>query len=168
MTVRAMRLEGLKPLVVGAMACLAMGSAQAYDDVLGPLAPLDSAFEVGVGFPQPTFLDTLSFSLSAPVAGSFTVKGQGLIIPGFLTLMPATDLTFALYKGGVALTGFGASFSGLNLSAGDDYSFLVAGKSGGYHVTWSLSPVPEPESIALALAGVAVVGATARRRWTQG
>ena len=32
--------------------------------------------------------------------------------------MPATDLTFALYKGGVDLTGFGTSFSGLNLLAG--------------------------------------------------
>lgn len=155
----------VKPVVAGVLACLAMGSAQAYDDALGPLAPLDSTFEVGVGFPKPTFLDTLSFSLTAAVAGSFTIKGQGLAIPGFLTLMPATDLTFALYKGGADLTGFGTSFSGLSLLAGDDYSFKVTGQSGGYHLSWNLSPaVPEPASLSLALAGFAVVGATVRRR----
>lgn len=165
MKVRPDRWGSLKPVLAGVLACGAMGSAQAYDDALGPLAPLDSVFEVGAGFPKPTFLDTLSFSLTAPVEGSFTIKGQGLVIPGFLTLMPATDLTFALYKGDVDLTGFGTSFSGLSLLAGDDYSFKVAGKSGGYHVTWCLTPaVPEPESLALALAGVAIVGATARRR----
>lgn len=165
MKVHLDRWGALKPVLAGVLACVTMGQAHAYDDALGPLAPLDSAFEVGVGFPKATFLDTLTFSLTAPVEGSFTIKGQGLVIPGFLTLMPATDLTFALYKGGVDLTGFGTSFSGLNLLAGDDYSFKVAGKSGGYHVTWCLTPaVPEPASWALALAGIGLVGVTARRR----
>ena len=70
--------------------------------------------------------------------------------------MPATALTFAIYKGGADLTGWGTSFSGLDLLAGSDYSFKVKGLSGGYKVTWALAPaVPEPETLALALAGVA-------------
>ena len=55
MTVRAMQGGALKPLVAGVMACLAMSSVQAFNDDLGPLAPLDSRFEVGAGFPKPTF-----------------------------------------------------------------------------------------------------------------
>ncbi|MDE2078133.1 MAG: PEP-CTERM sorting domain-containing protein, partial [Burkholderiales bacterium] len=55
----------------------------------------------------------------------------------------------------------------LHLAAGSDYSFEVMGKPGLYHVTWCLSPVPEPETLALALAGAAMVVGTARRRWSQ-
>ncbi len=168
MTVRAVQGGALKPLVAAVMAFASVGAAQAASTSLGPLAPLDSVYEVGFGFPAPGFTDTLTFSLATPMEGSFTVKGQGLVIPGFFSLAPATDLSFAIYKGGTALTAWGTAFNGLDLAAGTDYSFVVKGKSGGYLVTWSLSPVPEPESIALALAGVAVVGATARRRWTQG
>ncbi|MEN9452595.1 MAG: hypothetical protein RLZZ369_1654 [Pseudomonadota bacterium] len=165
MAVHVNRWSGLKPVVAGVLACASWGAAHAFDDALGSLAPLSSTFEVGVGFPNPTFLDTLSFTLDAPVEGSFALEGQGLVIPGFLALMPATTLTFAIYKGGADLTGWGTSFSGLDLLAGSDYSFKVKGLSGGYKVTWALAPaVPEPETLALALAGVAVIGATARRR----
>jgi hypothetical protein len=165
MAVHVNRWSALKPVVAGVLACASWGAAQATSHDLSTLAPLDSTFEVGIGFPAPTFLDTLSFSLAAPVEGSFVLKGQGLVIPGFFSLMPATDLTFAIYKGGADLTGWGTSFSGLDLLAGSDYSFKVKGLSGGYKLTWALAPaVPEPETLALALAGVAVIGATTRRR----
>ena len=39
---------------------------------------MSSTFEVGVGFPNPTFLDTLSFTLDAPVEGSFALLKRGL------------------------------------------------------------------------------------------
>ena len=167
MAVHVNRWSALKPVVAGVLACASWGVAQAASHDLGVLAPLDSTFEVGFGFPAPTFDDSLSFSLAAPVEGDFVLKGQGLVIPGFFSLSPASGLTFAIYKGGADLTGWGTSFSGLDLLAGSDYSFKVKGLSGGYKVTWALAPaVPEPESLALALAGLAVMGVTVRRRLT--
>lgn len=166
MAVQTVRRYGLKPLVAGMLAGCAMSSVWAFDDDLGALAPLDSAYELGLG--KPTFLDTLTFSLNSPMDGSFVVKGRGFSLPGLPVVIPAAkDLSFAMFKGGINLTGFGASFSGLHLAAGSDYSFEVMGKSGLYHVTWCLSPVPEPETLALALAGAAMVVGTARRRWSQ-
>lgn len=52
-----------------------------------------------------------------------------------------------------------------NLAAGS-YTFTVKGQSlgGGYTGTISVTPVPEPESIAMMLAGLGVVGAVAARR----
>lgn len=166
MAVQFERWRGLKPLALGLLVSGTMSAAHAFDDDLGLLAPLDSAYELGLG--RPLFSDTLTFSLSAPMQGSFVVKGQGFALPGLPLVIPAAkDLSFAIFKGGVNLTGFGASFAGLNLAAGSDYSFAVVGKPGLYHVTWSLTPVPEPASMALALAGVALVVGVTRRRWTQ-
>ena len=153
----------IRSTVVGAMAALAVcSSAHAFTAVLGDLSTKPSpgsAIFLGLY----SFDDTLEFSLSSPSFASFTVQPQelnlGFIIPG------ATGVTFSLYKGLDLLAGPGTSFAGLSLAAGSDYSFKVAGTTSGlYSVNWYLSPVPEPESYALALAGLGAVGTLMRRR----
>ena len=144
--------------------CMASPAAHAMSGDLGDLPELGSTYTIGWDFFKPTFTDTLSFDLSAPAKGSFVLAGQALPIPMLATIPAASGLSMTIYKGGGAVTGAGATFSGLNLAAGTDYSFVVSGMPGGYKVTWALSPVPEPESLALVLAGLGVIGVAARRR----
>lgn len=151
-----------KSWLVAAMAGLSIASAHAADADLGVLAPsLSSTFQVGVGTP---FDDTLSFDLLTDVTASFTGKGEGFVIPGVLSLSASPDMSFAIYKGGVALTGWGTSFSSLSLAAGTDYAFMVKGSSGGYSVTWSVTPVPEAGSLAMVIGGLGVAASVVRRR----
>lgn len=154
--------------VAGAAAvlCMASPAAHALSSDLGALPSLGSTYTIGWDFFSPTFTDTLSFDLSAPAKGSFVLAGQALPIPMLATIPAASGLSMTLYKGGVAVSGTGTAFSGLNLAAGSDYSFVVSGTPGGYKVTWALSPVPEPESLALVLAGLGVICVAARRRWS--
>ena len=149
--------------MLGAMAALAVcSSAQAFTKSIGDLSAMPSpgsAIYLGLA----SIDDTLLFSLSSPSLASFTIQPQtldlGFIIPG------ATGVSFSLYKGADLLAGPGTSFSGLSLSAGSDYSFKIKGTTSGlYSVNWYLSPVPEPESYALALAGVGAVISLMRRR----
>ncbi|HET8871620.1 MAG TPA: hypothetical protein VFM48_14325, partial [Aquabacterium sp.] len=112
MTVQIRSGKCLRAIAAAALVWGVTPAAQAFDDSLGVLTPLDSAFELGLG--KPLFFDTLTFELDAPVAGSFAVKGKGFSLPGVpVVIPPAKDLTFAIYKGGVNLTGFGTAFSGL-------------------------------------------------------
>jgi hypothetical protein len=162
---KVVSLTRLKSVAFAALVAASVPSAQAYSGALGSLTPsLSSTLQVGVGFPSPTFTDSLSFTLDTAVTASFTAKGQSLEIPGVFTLWPASGLTFAVYKGSTELTPFSTGFYDLKLDAGTDYSFVVKGVSGGYTVTWALSAVPEPQSLALLCGGLAVVGSVARRR----
>lgn len=148
-------------LAAVSLAAASLGSAHAASDALGSLSALGSTFEVGIGSP---FLDILTFTLDTDVTASFVAAGEGFTIPGLLTLSASPDVTFAVYKGDTALTGFDTAFTGLSLLAGADYSFKVKGSTGGYTVTWSTTAVPEPESVALALGGLAVAGFLTSRR----
>lgn len=154
--------------LTAALALACMPAAHAADAILGELTPsLSSTFQIGFDAPMPVFLDALSFTLATDVTASFSAKGQGFSIPGLLTLTGSPDVTFAVYKGATALTGFGTTFTDLSLSAGADYAFLVQGSTGGYSVTWSVTPVPEPGVMAMVLAGAAAVGSLTRRRKPQ-
>ncbi len=157
----------IRSTVVGAMAALAVcSSAHAFTTSIGDLQTQvspGSAMFLG----QFSFNDTIGFSLSAPTMAAFAVQGQtlnlGYIIPA------AGSLSLSIYKGATLLAGPGVSFSGLSLMAGDDYSFQVAGSGSGlYSVNWYLSPVPEPQSYALALAGLGAIGMLMRRRRSDG
>lgn len=76
-----------------------------------------------------------------------------------------------LLSGGLPLTGTAVLFQNVSLAAGATYALEfrgvingLAGGSYGGNVNIVPSPVPEPNSLALLLAGVAVVGAVSRRR----
>lgn len=68
-----------------------------------------------------------------------------------------------------ATAGQSVTLNNVTLNAGGNYAYVVAGTDtgalgGSYVLTASAAPVPEPETYALFLAGLAAVGFVARRR----
>lgn len=111
---------------------------------------------------------TYQFTLPVPAIDSL-----GSIFASF-TKTQGYDLTSVVFQGtGIPVASF--SFQGVTtdfvtlfegpLAAGT-YSFTVKGKSlgGAYAGSISVTPVPEPQTLALMLAGLGVVGAVAARR----
>lgn len=152
----------LKATVIGVMLSMSMGAAQAVSGAIGDLGGLSnpgSKTTLGLGW----FTDIMTFSLTAPTLASFAVQSQPLDL-GVFVIPGASGLQFSLYQGVSMLAGPGASFTGLSLSAGADYSFKITGYTGVYSVNWAVSPVPEPQALVLALAGLGVMGGLVRRR----
>lgn len=108
-----------------------------------------------------SFFDTYTFSLS----------GLSSVETYLTNVLPSTSLTgsFALYSTtGLVAEGSFSSPITATLAAGD-YSYLVFGTSGAstgyYSLASTVTPVPEPETYALFLAGLGAIGfLTARRR----
>lgn len=128
---------------------------------LGSEAELFGAIKYGTG----SFSDGYNFSLDSlsSVSGSVSQAFFGAVSFSSVTIGGTT----------VALnptnTGYGFSFA--NLAAGN-YTLTVQGLTGDrmsmYTGSVMAQPVPEPESIAMLLAGLGVVGAAvARRRKTR-
>lgn len=126
-----------------------------------------------------TFSDWFSFSL--PPASNGT--GAGVVISSWVNNLPNWNFfnvefsAFDLYES-ANLVGSGSTGSVLSTLAFNgqavpgNYSLNVAGhkitttQSGGYSgsVTVGPAPVPEPETYAMLLAGIGLIGFTARRR----
>lgn len=104
----------------------------------------DVAVLLGNNFSRPSF-----------AIGSFAASGSGGSLPG------SVDLSLFQYDSYQTLNGAGSLSSGT-------YSVHVTGTSKRantiYSFTVDVAPVPEPETYALLLAGLGVVGAVARRR----
>jgi len=115
-----------------------------------------------------TFEDSFTFnvtSLSSLVGG----VGSRDLDFGFVTVQALNFSELSLTGPGlnVSYTGNAATFSATSLGVGS-YTLTVKGAapSGGglYSLYGNLAPVPEPESYAMFLAGLGIVGAVARRR----
>jgi hypothetical protein len=105
-----------------------------------------------------TFANPYTFTVGGPSALEGDTNSSGVTWFGVLLQNPAQKYT-ALDTN----PDDGFSFSGLS-SGTYSLTFLGAG-TGGYGGYYTLSTVvPEPESVALVLAGLAVVGAAARGR----
>ena len=82
---------------------------------------------------------------------------------------PIANLTTSLYKGGALQgTATGSTFTFSNLGSGT-YSLWASGQvlGGGFNLViaqYDVTPVPEPESYAMLLAGLGAMGVIARRR----
>jgi hypothetical protein len=121
---------------------------------------------------QGTFDDTYTFSLPGSFSGvtggylGFDFDGSGLNT--FLTVgqgTPGAGLMVSLpintTMGGVDVASYQSTFS---LTPGGSYWFKLSGSGDLASYTVTLAPVPEPETYALLLAGLGLMGAVARRR----
>ncbi len=119
-----------------------------------------------------SFTDQFNFSTTMMgdlTADIFSLAGNarnGLDISGFSLY----SLTGELMAGSMLSTGatdqWSLSYTGL---AAGDYSIRVSGSvvsnaAGKYYANIALAPVPEPETYAMMLAGLGLLGFTARRR----
>ncbi|MBZ8140332.1 hypothetical protein CLD22_10525 [Rubrivivax gelatinosus] len=151
----------LKPLAAAALLATSLSSFAATD--LGTLGTDPVFFNgTGSGFVFDTFTFTLSelsnlridvTDLKFPSSWSFSNLGIALLDESFATLGSATAAN-------------GLSFSGL---AAGTYALALTGFTNGtyggaYAGVLAAAPVPEPETYALMLAGLGIVGFIASRR----
>lgn len=121
---------------------------------------------------QGTFEDVYTFNLPGSFSGvtggylGFDFDGSGLTT--FLTVgqgTPGAGLMVSLpinsTLGGVDVASYQSTFS---LTPGGSYWFKLSGSGDLASYTVTLAPVPEPETYALLLAGLGLMGAVARRR----
>jgi hypothetical protein len=116
-----------------------------------------------------SFADSFSFSLPKTSDLSGFLGPLNLRFAGFKA-ENISNLTLSLFKTGTNTPiGSGNSFTVLTQPSGN-YSGVItgtilAGQNGGYYgnVTASVSPVPEPETYLMMLAGLAVLGVAAAR-----
>ena len=140
-------------LIAAAALALAAG-APAYAS--GPLGTLGTSF-IGANVSGWPWTDGYSFSLAA--AGD--LLGQTVATSGI------TGYSVTLYDSTFAAIGTDttpAAFSFAGLGAGTYYLTFVGTGTGSYGGTLEVSAVPEPETYALMLAGLGVVGFMAARR----
>ncbi|CAN5175074.1 hypothetical protein BH11PSE10_BH11PSE10_13200 [soil metagenome] len=160
----------LKPLVAASLVALASIGAQAITTNWGAHDPLEpgGAFSLG-GFIDDTYQFTLGSSYMVS-SSTYTLFG---------TIAPATYSLWTLGGDGLVGTADDVGLGGwtfnatptvhtLTLGAGS-YYYSVFGKSltpAAYAIASSIAaaPVPEPETYAMLLAGLGVVGFVASRR----
>lgn len=170
-----------KSIVAAALFAFTAGGALAqfsntYNIGTMPLTPPSPPFAQTVTVPLGSFNDrwNFTFPLTGAVASSSTIS---LDLP---PLMSITGLQLSLFNAsnnqllatGVQ-SGQSATLNSFPLTGGQNYYYVVSGNatglgggnlSGAYTMIASASPVPEPETYALFLAGLAAIGFVARRR----
>lgn len=129
---------------------------------------------VGVG----SFSDKWIFDITTPMVSGGSVSNLNIFIQGMGSLYNIDGLSVKLFDNTntllVDLDSFASSTANFKTGSGpfapaNDYYFTVSGNgngiSGGNYVfAVSTLPVPEPETYAMLLAGLGLIGAVARRR----
>jgi hypothetical protein len=163
----------MKLKTLAAAAVLAMGTSSAFaadivfDAGAIPVAPgmfyhLFNHEEVG------TFEDTITFSITAGTLSS-SANPLNVVLKG-VNASNIDNLQYTLWSGSTSLGTFMGNNTTYNsaLPAGD-YVVKITGNANGmfggtYGVDMQLAPVPEPETYAMLLAGLGLVGFMSRRR----
>ena len=156
-----------------AVSALAAGSAQAVTKNAGTISGnYTTVFNVSPGV---TFDDTINFSIAGPSTLTGTAASLTLSF-GTLSLLDIAGLEVNVWNNShpYGSTNFG-SFAGgtgsytFNLPTAGNYHVDITGTATGafggtYAVGLQVAAVPEPETYAMLLAGLGVMGAIARRR----
>jgi hypothetical protein len=164
----------VKKLLVSALLLGAFAGAQAnavYD--LGTLNVGKTEFQYLVSNATPSassisFEDIINFNLLDASSGEFGADPIRLKV-GRKLLLNITDMAISLYKQGEAPSlGSGLDFTVNTLPAGD-YYLRVSGSANGtlggiYDGEIEISPVPEPATWSLLIAGLTILGFMAYRR----
>lgn len=162
----------MKKLAAAMLLALGAAGAQAAPYSLGTLGTASGTYNV-----TGTFEDIFNFTISSPnnlftsIVQNLPKKEVGDVI---VTIYDIENLAASLY-GGFDASGTALGYSSGMLSAGN-YSLKITGTGIGAGVgtdgsagQYSLftQAVPEPESYAMFLAGLGLMGAIARRRRVQ-
>lgn len=141
---------------------------------VGTNNPAQGAFTDRWNFTFPTTGALASANTISITIGDSSITGLGLRLFS-LTGTPAANgslqgLGLGTLLGTGTSTSAGITLNNIALTPGQRYAYVVSGtdvsstNGGFYTMTASASPVPEPETYALFLAGLAAVGFVARRR----
>lgn len=150
-------------LVLASVLALAGASAQAFTASWDSTDPL--YLTQSYSLKNSVFSDTITFSLASladvEVSGISNNFGSFGITGGTIELFTSAGSKV----GGISFAS-GTTFD--SLLAGD-YKFVISGTAtgklgGSYIVNAAVTPVPEPETYALLLGGLGVIGFVARRR----
>lgn len=167
-----------------AVAALAVAGVASADSAPDYLLPIGSSQQISVsaplGTPTLSFQNTFGFTVGSPSSFSGSVISSALNF-SFLSIQAigfgGVTLNPGVLTSVVSEDTHQVSFSAANLAAGD-YVLTVSGTAlpaltsfpmaptaaGSYTIAANLAPVPEPESYAMFLAGLGIIGAVANRR----
>ncbi len=164
----------IKSVAAAALLVAASVGASAAGGALGSLGPIGAAsFSSGPLAPGASFSDVWTFSLVAPSSVSASASNVEVFVGpstfnniiGFAALLDSTPLSYTLIPfGGGAVQVLAAS---TGLGAGG-HTLTISGTAGSFGATYSgtvvAAPVPEPETLAMMLAGLGSIGFMALRR----
>lgn len=161
----------LKQVLTASALAVTAFAAQAADYNIGVLPTAPNTFVQSVSTAPGAFTDTFTFA--APVGNDYSGSGVAISLDVGANILNIDDVTVKLYDAGhnLLVSDSAGDSAGVtwSLLSGAIYNFEVTGKTTGmagglYTFAATAALVPEPETLAMMLAGIGAVGFIARRR----
>lgn len=149
-----------------ALALTLVASAAVAQAATFNIGPLSNTYQNNVDV-SGSFEDTYTFTLPGQFTGLtgsyFAVDYVGMGLDTYLTVGQGSAISLPI-TGNLSGLDVASYQSTFNLTPGGTYWFKLSGYGEAASYTVTLAPVPEPETYALLLAGLGLMGAVARRR----